>query len=107
MDPSPLNPDMGTPSQPAVPPRPDRADDVIELSRDDVVQPAPSPAQPLRPTVSQPVVATEPRIAEGRRLEAANPWEQDGARSPTQALFRRVTQELRKIYVGQEELVLG
>src|SRR5262249_59971350 len=55
--------------------------------------PAPSPP-PTTPAAPQLAPGQRPQIAEGRD-------------TPTRRLFDRITTEIAKIYVGQDELVLG
>jgi MoxR-like ATPase len=63
----------------------------FDLSPDDVPLAEAASQDPLSPAPAAPPDAAEPRAAS----------------SPTKALFDRITAEIRKVFVGQEELVLG
>ncbi|MHB1033258.1 MAG: AAA family ATPase [Pirellulales bacterium] len=64
----------------------------FDLSPDDVPLAEAASQDPLSPAPAVPQDAAEPPAA---------------ASSPTKALFDRITAEIRKVFVGQEELVLG
>jgi MoxR-like ATPase len=64
-------------------------------------QPPPSPvALPPALPLPQPPVAPPP-------APALRPQKAEGRETPTRRLFDRITEEIGKIYVGQDELVLG
>ncbi len=68
---------------------------------------AQSPFEPdTTPDVSPPA---DPSLAAGASDPpiAAEPVEHAGADTPTRRLFRRITDEVGKVFVGQDELVLG
>ncbi len=70
------------------------------------IQPAAPTNQPVAPA-SQPA-APKPLRREPAHSSFAPPTERTPAReTPTKTLFDRITAEIRKIYVGQDELVLG
>ncbi len=68
----------------------------------------PPPTRPEAPIVSSPVSAGVGAIPEGNAT--SGPWSEMArttSMSPVKELFDRITGEIRKVYIGQDELVLG
>jgi MoxR-like ATPase len=66
------------------------------------VAPAPTAASPF--PVAQPTTSTQPA---GFTLRESLTGGHEGRETPMKQLFDRVTDEIAKVYVGQDELVLG
>ena len=70
-------------------------------------QPQPQPQQQFAPQWTPPTApAVEPAPAAASSPQFSQPV-YGSANSPIKSLFDRITAEIRKIYVGQDELVLG
>jgi len=96
------NPNQNEPPKPRIP---------SQFSAEPV---SPQPGQPVPPPIQRPAVQPEPpELVEEPVL--AMPVEQtapatsvgEKGNGPTAELFNRVTAEVRKLFVGQDELVLG
>jgi MoxR-like ATPase len=66
---------------------------------------ASSPVWASHPPATPPAAAPPP--PEVPPVQAATPAVHEGRETPTKILFDRITREIAKIYVGQDELVLG
>ncbi len=86
-------PEVGSPFAAATPQRPPAAPGAAPLSA------APQSAAPASPFESKPAPQAPSGGLAARRTEGSN--------TPTKQLFDRITKEIAKIYVGQDELVLG
>jgi len=62
---------------------------------------------PMRIDLNAPTEASQPKITINIPPEAPAPKIHEGRDTPTKRLFDRITTEIAKIYVGQDELVLG
>jgi len=91
-------PPAPTPETAAPPPGPETA------APPSAPVPTPTPATPPQPAPIQPA-AVPPTPAAGPSVSRYRGGE--GTKTPTKALFDRIIQEIGKIYVGQDELVLG
>ena len=75
------------------------------LAQQPMIAPSSSP-----PTISQPAVSPTSPFHPSPAASAApplHPHPVEGHDTPTKQLFDRITSEVAKIYVGQDELVLG
>jgi MoxR-like ATPase len=70
--------------------------------------PAPQPLPPVpHPQAIPTAPAVRPQSATIPTAPAIRPQAAEGRETPTKRLFDRITAEISKIYVGQDELVLG
>lgn len=94
-----------TPAPPAAPEQPvaTLGDDLFSGSQEPGLKPlSEQPAAPLTP---QPTAPSQPMRPTSTTLQGHHT--DDTAFSETRDLFQSITEEISKIYVGQEELVLG
>jgi MoxR-like ATPase len=85
-------PDANPEPQPPSPPREHRSP----------LDPVPAPPKPPAALGQTPTTATRSLAADARPVEVASP-----KFKPVQELYERISNEISKLYVGQDELVLG
>jgi len=95
------DPTGSSPPTPAAP----AAEPSVTLGEDLFASNEPAGLQPLSEQPAQEAAPAQPIRPTGTTLEGHHT--DDSAFSETRDLFQRITDEISKIYVGQEELVLG